>query len=197
MRKLSKWLFNLLGWKTVGEVPGEHKKLLIVEAPHTSNWDYLLGMLAITSIGVKVNVIIKKELFFWPLGVFLKWIGGIPLDRSGNLSKVDALAHLFKEKKALNLAITPEGTRSLSTHWKKGYYYIAVKAGVPILLTALDYEKKTGTFGKLLFPSGNYEEDFKIIEDFYKGVVAKYPENFNLSPQYLKEKGAGKNQNIS
>jgi 1-acyl-sn-glycerol-3-phosphate acyltransferase len=197
MRKLSKWLLNLWGWKTEGEVPEEHKKLLIVEAPHTSNWDYLLGMLAITSIGVKVNVIIKKELFFWPLGLLLKKIGGIPLDRSGKLSKVEALANLFKEKDELNLAITPEGTRALSTKWKRGYYYIAVKAEVPILLTALDYKKKTGIFGKLLYPTGNYDEDFKIIKDFYKGVVAKYPENFNLSEQYLQKKEPGKTQNIS
>lgn len=197
MRKLSKWLLNLWGWKTVGEVPEEHKKLLIVEAPHTSNWDYLLGMLAITSIGVKVNVIIKKELFFWPLGAFLKLIGGIPLDRKGKKNKVDALAQLFKERDELNLAITPEGTRSLSTQWKKGYYYIAVKAGVPILLTALDYKQKSGIFGELLFPTGNYDEDLKKIESFYKGVVAKYPEKFNLSAQYTDKKEPGKNQNIS
>ncbi len=197
MENFSKWLLNLWGWKTEGEVPKEYKKLLIVEAPHTSNWDYLLGMLAITSIGVKVNVIIKKELFFWPLGFLLRKIGGISLDRSGNLSKVDALANLFKEKEELNLAITPEGTRSLSTKWKRGYYYIAVKAGVPILLTALDYKKKTGIFGKILHPTGNYEEDFKIIEDFYRGVVAKYPENFNLSRQYQEGYEPDKARDIS
>jgi len=197
MRKLSKWLLNLWGWKTIGNVPEEHKKLLIVEAPHTSNWDYLLGMLAITSIGVKVNVIIKKELFFWPLGSLLKLIGGIPLDRSGKQNKVDALATLFKKRDELNLAITPEGTRALSTKWKKGYYYIAVKAGVPILLTALDYKKKVGIFGKLLHPTGDYDKDFKIIEDFYKGVVAKHPENFNLSTQYLQDKEPGKTRDFS
>ena len=180
-----------------GNPPTGHKKLLIVEAPHTSNWDYLLGMLLITSVGVRVNVIIKKELFFWPLGVLLRWIGGIPIDRTGNLSKVDALANLFKEKEILNLAITPEGTRSLNRKWKKGYYFIAVKAGVPIWLTAIDYKRKAGILGPVIHPSGNYEEDLKKIESFYRGITAKFPEKFNLSPQYQNEKNSGKNQDIS
>ncbi len=197
MRKFSKWLLNLFGWKTIGEVPAEYKKLLIIEAPHTSNWDYLWGMLSITSIGIKVNVIIKKEMFFWPLGPLLKKLGGIPLDRSGNLSKVDSLAALFREKETLNLAITPEGTRGLSTKWKRGYYYIAEKAGVPILFAALDYKEKAGIFGPVLFPTGNYKEDLEKIETFYKGKVAKYPKNFSLSSQYLEDKRALENQEIS
>ncbi len=197
MKNLSKWLLKLFGWKMEGIPPTGHKKLLIVEAPHTSNWDYLIGMLLITSVGIKVNVIIKKELFFWPLGPLLRWAGGIPIDRSGNLSKVDALARLFKEKEMLNLAITPEGTRSLSKKWKKGYYFIAVKAGVPIFLTAIDYKRKAGILGPVFYPSGNYEEDFKKIEAFYRGITAKFPENFNLSPQYQDQKDASGNQDIS
>jgi 1-acyl-sn-glycerol-3-phosphate acyltransferase len=192
MKRFAKGLLKLLGWKLEGTPPEGYQKLLIVEAPHTSNWDYLIGMLLITSVGIKVNVIIKKELFFWPLGPLLKWLGGIPLDRSGNLSKVDALAQLFSQKETLNLAITPEGTRSLSVKWKKGYYFIAVKAGVPIFLTAIDYKRKAGILGPVFYPSGNYEEDFKKIQNFYKGITAKFPEKFNLSPQYLsaEEQGA-------
>ncbi len=180
-----------------GTPPTGHKKLLIVEAPHTSNWDYLIGMLLITSVGIKVNVIIKKELFFWPLGPLLRWIGGIPIDRSGNLSKVDALARLFEQKETLNLAITPEGTRSLNRKWKKGYYFIAVKAGVPLFLTAIDYKRKAGILGPVFYPSGNYEEDLKKIEAFYKGITPKFPEKFNLSPQYLRQQNNDKNQDIS
>jgi len=187
MKKFSKWILKLFGWRLEGEAPTGHDKLLIVEAPHTSNWDYPIGMLLITSIGVRVNVVIKKELFFWPLGLLLRWLGAIPIDRSGNLSKVDALARLFQEKEKLNLAITPEGTRALNKTWKKGYYFIAVKAGVPILLTAIDYKRKIGIIGPLLYPTGNYEEDLKKIESFYKGITAKFPEKFSLSPQYLDE----------
>ncbi len=189
MKNFSKWLLKLLGWKMEGDPPPTaYKKLLIVEAPHTSNWDYLIGMLLITSVGIKVNVIIKKELFFWPLGALLKWIGGIPLDRSGNLSKVDALARLFSEKETLNLAITPEGTRSLSTKWKKGYYFIAQQAKVPIFLTAIDYKRKAGILGPVFYPTGNYDEDLKKIEAFYIGITPKFPEKFNLSPQYINKK---------
>jgi 1-acyl-sn-glycerol-3-phosphate acyltransferase len=155
--------------------------MIIVEAPHTSNWDYFFGMVSIYSVGIKVNVVIKKELFFWPLGPVLKILGGIPIDRGKSSSKVDALAALFKDREVMRLAITPEGTRSLSTQWKKGFYYVALKAGVPILLTALDYKNKTGIIGGFIYPTGNYEEDLKKIEDFYRGIGAKYPEKFNLS----------------
>jgi 1-acyl-sn-glycerol-3-phosphate acyltransferase len=197
MKKISQWLLKLFGWKIEGTPPTGYKKMLIVEAPHTSNWDYPIGMLLITSVGIKVNVIIKKELFFWPLGPLLRWIGGIPIDRSGNLSKVDALARLFQEKEQLNLAITPEGTRSLNKNWKKGYYFIAVKAGVPIFLTAIDYKKKAGILGPLFYPSGDYEKDLKKIEDFYRGITARFPEKFSLSPQYADKKNQGKNRDNS
>ncbi len=197
MKNFSKGLLKLLGWKLEGVPPEGHKKLLIVEAPHTSNWDYLIGMFLITSVGIKVNVIIKKELFFWPLGPLLRWIGGMPIDRTANQSKVDALAGMFKKKESLNLAITPEGTRSLNRNWKKGYYFIALKAGVPIWLTAIDYKRKTGVLGPLIYPSGNYEEDLKKIEKFYRGITAKFPEKFNLSPQYLREENGGGNPDIS
>jgi len=175
-------------------MPPGLKKAVVIEAPHTSNWDYLVGMLCISSKGVKVNVIIKKELFFWPLGALLKILGGIPLDRSSQSNKVEALAALFKDYNELYLSITPEGTRSLVTNWKKGFYYIALKAEVPILLTAIDYRKKAGFIGPLIHPGGNYEEDLKKIEEFYKGISAKFPEKFNLSPQYL---GASDKNNIS
>lgn len=181
MEKFLKFVLRLLGWKIEGKSPQNVSKMLIIEAPHTSNWDYFYGMICIYSEGIKVNVVIKKELFFWPLGPILKILGGIPIDRSKSSSKVDALAALFQDREVMRLAITPEGTRSLSTQWKKGFYYVAVKAGVPILLTALDYKTKTGRFGGFIYPTGNYEEDLKKIENFYRGMGARYPEKFNLS----------------
>lgn len=181
MEKFLKFLLHLLGWKVEGGKPLGANKMIIVEAPHTSNWDYFYGMMCIYSVGIKVNVVIKKELFFWPLGPILKLLGGIPIDRSKSSSKVDSLAALFKEREVLRLAITPEGTRSLSKQWKKGFYYVALKANVPIFLTALDYKTKTGVLGGFIYPTGNYEEDLKKIEDFYRGMGAKYPEKFNLS----------------
>ncbi|MBN2638810.1 MAG: lysophospholipid acyltransferase family protein [Bacteroidales bacterium] len=182
MKKFTGFILKILGWKIVGETPSpDQKKLVIVEAPHTSNWDYVYGMLCIMSVGVKVNVIIKKEMFFWPLGPVLKVLGGVPIDRTGTSNKVEAIASLFEKRESLNLAITPEGTRSLSTVWKKGYYYIAQTAGVPIMMTSLDYKKKEGRFGPVFIPSGDYNEDYKKMEEFYEGVHAKFPEKFSLS----------------
>ncbi len=181
MKKFLKLLLKLLGWKVIGERPFNINKMIIVEAPHTSNWDYFYGMICIYSVGIKVNVVIKKELFFWPLGPVLKALGGIPIDRSTTSNKVEALASLFNQQKVMRLAITPEGTRSLSTQWKKGFYYVAMKAAVPILLAALDYKNKTGILGDIIHPSGDYEKDFKKIEAFYRGMGARHPEKFNLT----------------
>lgn len=171
----------------VGRFPTEYKKLVILEAPHTSNLDYFIGMMFIYAAGVKVNVVIKKEAFFPPFGGLLKKAGGVPIDRSSSSSKVEAIANLFKERTTLNLGITPEGTRSLSKKWKKGFYYIALKAKVPILLSSIDYQKKEGHFGTVIFPSGDFEKDFEKIESFYKGVHARYPEKYSLSPMYLQK----------
>lgn len=187
MKKFARFILKLFGWKTKGTFPVQYKKLVILEAPHTSNLDYFIGMMFIYSAGVKVNVIIKKESFFWPFSGLLKKAGGIPIDRKGASNKVDAIASLIKKQESINLAITPEGTRSLSTTWKKGYYYIALKAEVPILLTSIDYKKKEGHFGPVIFPSGDYEKDLKKIEEFYRGVNAKYPEKYNLSTMYLEK----------
>lgn len=181
MEKFSKFILTLLGWKTEGVIPAEIQKMIIIEAPHTSNWDYLYGMLSVSSIRIKINVVIKKELFFWPLGMILKALGGIPIDRHGSSNNIDALAALFDRRDIMRLAITPEGTRALSKKWKKGFYYVALKAKVPILFAALDYKRKVGLFGDLLIPSGNYEEDFKKIEAFYQDIEAKFPEKFNLN----------------
>jgi 1-acyl-sn-glycerol-3-phosphate acyltransferase len=187
LKKFAQFILKLFGWKVTGTFPHQYKKLVILEAPHTANIDYVVGMFCIYAIGVKVNVIIKKEAFFWPIGGLLKKLGGIPIDRTGTTNKVDAIASLFDKHETLNLGITPEGTRSLATTWRKGYYYIALKAKVPILLAYIDYKKKEGHFGPVFYPSGDYEKDFKKIEDFYRGVHAKHPEKFNLSAMYLEK----------
>ena len=181
-------MLKLFGWKVTGEFPFQYKKLVILIAPHTSNWDYIIGMLAVFSTGFKVNVIIKKEAFFWPVGGILKKLGGIPIDRQGTKNKTEAIASLFDKYDRLYLGITPEGTRSYVETWRKGYYYIALSAKVPILLAYIDYKKKEGKFGPVFYPSGDYEKDFEKIKEFFKGINPKYPEKYNLSPMYIKER---------
>jgi len=189
MRKFLSLLFlKIIGWKIVGEMPVGLKKCILIAAPHTSGWDFLIGRAGFYSLGIrKIKFLIKQEMFKFPLGFFIKSMGAIPVDRSRNTNAINAIGKMFAENENFLLMITPEGTRKYTTNWKKGFYHIAETAGVPIVLTFVDYAKKEGGIGPTLYPSGNYDEDFKIITDFYKSKTAKFPENFNLSPQHRKK----------
>jgi len=177
---ISKLILKLTGWKIIGGFPKDMMKCVVVMAPHTSMWDFVYGRLAYWVYRVKVKFLIKKESFETFYGGLLTWAGGIPVDRKNSSNMVESIARLFAQSKSLFLTITPEGTRRLNPNWKKGFYYIALKAKVPIALGFLDYKKKEGGVGKIFMPSGNFEEDFKMIEDFYKGMKGKHPERFNL-----------------
>lgn len=180
MKRISKFIFNkILGWRVRGEFP-VLSKCVIAVAPHTSNWDFLIAKFAYSSIGKTANFLIKAEWFFFPFNLFFKSLGGIPVTREKNFSLTDTLAAEFGRRDQMQLAITPEGTRKPTQEWKKGFYYIAFKAGVPILLVGLDYGKKEAQFLALIHPSGDYEQDIVEIKSYYKGIQAKIPENFSL-----------------
>ena len=181
MKYIAKFILWVWGWKIVAGMPADIKKCVVVMAPHTSMWDFVLGRLAWFVLGLKVKFLIKKEMFFFPLGVLIKWLGGIPVNRSKSGKLVEHIAAYFGQQDAFYLVITPEGTRSLNPNWKKGFYYIAEKANVHIALGYLDYSKKIGGIGTIYKPSGNYDKDFKVIEEFYHDKVARHPEKFNLS----------------
>jgi 1-acyl-sn-glycerol-3-phosphate acyltransferase len=163
---------------------GDVKKCVIIGAPHTSNYDFFLGRLTYWALGIKIHFLIKKEWFSFPFGFLARWMGGIPVDRSRPSRLTDDVVRMFEENKRFYVIITPEGTRSLRKQWKKGFYYIAMKAGVPIALGYADYARKKGGIGPLLYPSGNLEEDMKTIEAFYSNITARHPEKFNLSPMH-------------
>lgn len=181
MKYIAKFVLWLSGWKIEGKIPADIPKCVVAVAPHTSMWDFILGRLAFWAMGVKARFLIKKEIFFWPLGYLVKWLGGIPVDRQRKGNLVEQVADMFSEHDSLYIAITPEGTRSLVKDWKKGFYYIALKAEVPIALGVLDYKRKAGGVLKIIHPSGDFEADTKLVEDGYRGVGAKHPEKFNLS----------------
>jgi len=178
---ISKLVLKLKGWKVVGGIPEGIKKCVVVAAPHTSMWDFIWGRLAYWTLRVKVKVLIKKESFGLITGPLLRWSGGIPVDRGKSGNMVETVAKLFDNYESLYITITPEGTRKYNDKWKKGFYYIALKANVPLALGVLDYKKKEGGIGMLMTPSGNFEEDFKIIEEFYRGHGARHPDRYNLS----------------
>lgn len=186
MRKISLIILKLFGWKVYGKLPDNIKKCVMVEAPHTSNFDFIIGRLAFFYLGIKAKFLIKKELFTPPFGFLLKKLGGIPIDRKKSNNVVDYVSTLLKNSDELVVVVTPEGTRKLNTNWKKGFYYIALKAKVPIVLAYIDYGKKEGGIGKIIYPTGNFKEEFAEIIEFYNDKTAKYPEKFNLSPMYRK-----------
>ena len=171
--------FRLLGWKTRIDVPA-YDKCVICGAPHTSNWDLLYGKLFCGMWRSKVHFLMKKEWFFFPLGPLFRALGGIPVDRGRNVSLTDQLARRFRESRTLRIAVTPEGTRRANPDWKKGFYYIALKAQVPILLVGIDYPTRTIACEKCLMPSGNYDEDIRTIKEYFTRFRGKKPQNFAL-----------------
>ncbi len=177
-QKISKIILQFSGWKITNIIPDISKCVLAI-APHTSNWDFLIAKLAYTSLGRNAHFLIKKEWFFFPFNVFFRSIGGIPVDRSKNQSMTDIMAEEFAKRDRFQLAITPEGTRKRVTEWKRGFYYIADKAQVPIVLIGLDYKNKVISFLDVFAPTGNVDEDMLTIQSRYKGLSGKNPNNFS------------------
>ncbi len=171
--------YRLLGWKTNVTVP-DLDKYVICAAPHTSNLDLFIGKLFYGAIGRKTSFMMKKEWFFFPLGLIFKAVGGIPVDRKHKTSLVEQMAEQFARSKQFHLAITPEGTRKRNPNWKKGFYYIALKAQVPIVLIGIDYPSKTISATKMITPSGDIDKDMREIKLYFKNFKGKYPENFSI-----------------
>ena len=171
--------YRLLGWKTRLEVPN-YDKCVICAAPHTSNWDLFIGKLFYGSLGRKACFMMKKEWFFFPLGIFFKAIGGIPVNRDKRTSMVDQMAERFANSTQFHLAITPEGTRKANPEWKKGFYYIALKAKVPIILIGIDYPSHLIAATKVLIPSGDIDKDMCEIKQHFMQFKGKNPNGFAI-----------------
>ena len=180
MRQLSKFIYKLLGWKCVGGMPDGITKAVLIIAPHTSNWDFLMGKLYTWIIQLPVSILIKKEAFFWPTAGLLKKAGGIPIDRTKKGNTVGQIAALFQQHDPFYLGVTPEGTRKLRSEWKRGFYFIAMEAKVPLVFSYLDYGKKEAGIGPAFYPTGDYDQDLAKIQEYYKGITARYPNQFNL-----------------
>lgn len=175
LRGIAIILLKLSGWKTSGHLPRETNYVLIV-APHTSNWDLFYGIILAFALKLDARYIAKKELFRGPFSFVMNWSGAIPVDRSSHHHIVDQMASVLKGTEPFVLALAPEGTRHKKDCWKSGFYHIALKAGVPILLGFIDYASKTGGAGPLIYPTGNMEHDIGVIRSFYQHVRGRYPE---------------------
>ena len=180
MQKLFVFFLKLFGWNY--ELPVKiPDKCVICIAPHTSNWDFVIGMVFYKSIGGKPNVLMKKEWFFFPLSYLFKSLGALPVDRKKRTSVSDQMVEVFHSKDYFQLAIAPEGTRSKSVQWKTGFYYIALNANVPITLAYIDYSKKEVGVKEIFYPTGDATRDIEEIKNHYKDVSAKHPKKFAIN----------------
>ncbi|HTO37424.1 MAG TPA: 1-acyl-sn-glycerol-3-phosphate acyltransferase [Brumimicrobium sp.] len=175
MKKFARVLLKIFGW-TITDSPEGVNKAIIVMGPHTSSFDFVIGRLAFWHYELNAKFLIKSELFFPPLGWLLKAMGGLPVSRNKHNKFTEQAAKFFEEHENLYLVFTPEGTRKYNPNWRKGFYYIALKANVPIYIGYMDYPTKTGGILKVFEPTGDIEKDFKYLKNELSQFRGKYPE---------------------
>ena len=179
MARAVKWLLLLMyrmrGWKAVGNVP-EPRRFILIAAPHTSNWDFVnfLGLTA--DLKVRAHFMGKLSLFRWPIGGFMKQMGGIPVDRRNASNVVQQMVDEFARRAEFMLTVAPEGTRGKAKKWRTGFYQIAIAAKVPMVVGFMDYGRKTGGLGPLIWPTGDFRADMMKVLEIYKSCIPKFPE---------------------
>ena len=169
---ICRWIFARCGWRVAGEFPNV-AKLVVIAAPHSTNWDVVWGLLVKVGLRLDIRFIGKREAFVWPLGPLLRSFGGIPIDRSAAHGVVGEMRRQFESHERFWLAIAPEGTRKKVQKWKSGFWHIAHDAGVPILPVYFHYPEKTVGLGPLIHPGGDVDADMTRIREFYRPWVGK------------------------
>ncbi len=173
---ISSWLLRLWGWKVTGRYPYDIPKLVLIVAPHTSNWDFIVGVLVKAAYRIKANYVGKHTLFRWPFGALFRWLGGIPVDRTRRTNFVSSMAEAFRQREYLHLVLSPEGTRKKVERFRTGFYHIARMAQVPIALCKFDWRLKEIHFEpQLFFPTGDEAADLAYLWNYFKGVIGKNP----------------------
>jgi 1-acyl-sn-glycerol-3-phosphate acyltransferase len=179
LRGLAFSFLKVFGWRLEGRLP-DVDKLVVIAAPHTSNWDLPVLLSLAFALRAKACWLGKHTLFRRPFGFLFRWMGGIPVYRSASKNMVAQSVEMFRNSEKLILTIPPEGTRSKVSYWKTGFYYIALGAGTPIAMAFIDYKRKATGVGPTLYPTGNIEADMEVIRNFYANVTAKYPDKAGL-----------------
>ena len=177
---LAKWILRLLGWKVTGRVD-PFAKGVFIGAPHTSNWDFPLMIMAILVWRVDVRWVGKHTLFLGPMGPMMRWFGGIAIDRRAKQNFVEQMSERFIEEDSLYVLIAPEGTRAAAEQWRTGFYYTALNAQVPLVMSFIDYKNKELGIAGLESPSGDAAADIARYHAFYSRKTGKYPQNFSLT----------------
>lgn len=174
LRFLSNSIMRLAGWRVEGMLP-DFPKYIIIGAPHTSNWDFLLFLGVIFKLRVEVRYMGKAELFRSPFGWFFYWCGGIPVDRKKSTGLVEQMVEASQKTEKFVLTIAPEGTRHYVSEWKMGFYHIAKAAGIPLVMAVVDGKHKTLRVGQIFHLTDNMEADLKTIKGFFEGVTGVNP----------------------
>ncbi len=179
MKTIAKFiLYNIMGFKIVGDYPKDLKKFIIIGAPHTSNYDFILGVLMKTIKGIDAKFVGKHTLFKPPYGFIFKALGGYPVDRSKSDNIVQAIIDIINKEETFILAMAPEGTRKKRDKWKTGFYHIALGANIPIIFNTFDFGKREYLISEPYYLTGDKEKDFAYFHDFYKDVKGRFPDQF-------------------
>lgn len=179
LKAFSVGFLRLTGWRVEGQLPDEARKSVLIAAPHTSNWDLPYTLMVAFALNLQVQWMGKSGIFRFPFGGLMRWLGGIPVDRSRSTNLVAASIDSIRNATGpLQLIVPPEGTRSKTRYWKTGFYHIAVGAGVPIVMAYMDYRRKVSGLGPIFKTTGDVERDMAAIKAFYATIVGKNPHQF-------------------
>ena len=190
-KAIAKFILWIFGWKVVRPIPKEAQRSVMIAAPHTTNWDGILTRIAFYVLEIPVKIAIKDFWTKFPMGLLVKPLGGLGIDRSKKdpnkprKSQIEQMADFFTKYSKMALVIAPEGTRRYREEWKMGFYHVAKKANVPITYGYLDYANKEAGVGGPIYLSDDMEADLKKIMAFYKDIKGKYPEKFTADKRYI------------
>ncbi|MFI5312020.1 MAG: lysophospholipid acyltransferase family protein [Gemmatimonadales bacterium] len=168
---------RLSGWRFEGEMPNLPQFVVIV-APHTSNWDFAVGVMAMFALGIRGTFLGKHSLFRWPLGAMMRWLGGVPVDRSASHNVVEQTTDYFRHRPQIVLALSPEGTRRKLPEWRTGFWYVAKGASVPIVPMAFDYSRRMFRIYPPVVTSESRERDFEQLHALFDAKMARHPDRY-------------------
>jgi 1-acyl-sn-glycerol-3-phosphate acyltransferase len=178
LRLISRVMLKIIRWRVIGSLPEEQRKYVLIVAPHTSNWDFILFIFTVSVLRLQPSVLIKSSLFIGPLGWFLRYCGAIPVNRTQANSLVDYITGIYTERDEFVLIITPEGTRSANPNWKRGFHHVATKAEVPILVVSVDSTNRVITIEGLMEPSDDVAADMLKLKQLFDSKSGLKPKNY-------------------
>lgn len=174
---IAKFILKVMGgWKIEGDMPRDISKFIVIAADHTSNWDFVIGMAVKWSLRLKAGFFAKHSLFFWPLGVLMRALGGVPIERSRSGNRVQDAVNEINKSDNFVLVIAPEGTRSKVARWKTGFYHIARGADIPVVPVGFDFTNKRVVIGNPMEMTGNVQNDFQKMHQFFVPFEGRHPE---------------------